>query len=105
MEPKWPELSYQKGKATYDTLHMFTQIVGKIKLATLPWVNHSWHITLHITPTGLATHTMPYKNKNFQIDFDFIEHRLKIKTDKNESLVSTCREFQLPDFIKRSLNC
>jgi hypothetical protein len=84
MEQKWPALSYEKGKETFDTLHMFTQIVGKIKLATLPWVNHSWHITLHITPTGLTTHNMPYKNKNFQIDFDFIEHQLKITTDKNE---------------------
>lgn len=84
MQQKWPFLSYKKGKATFDTLHMFTQIVGKIKLATLPWVNHSWHITLHITPTGLTTHIIPYKNQNFQVDFDFIEHQLKIKTDKNE---------------------
>lgn len=84
MQQQWPILSYQKGKATFDTLHMFTQVVGKIKLATLPWVNHSWHITLYITPTGLATYHMPYKNENFQIDFDFIEHQLKITTDKGE---------------------
>jgi len=82
MEQSWPALSYEKGKPTFDTLHMFTQIVGKIKLAILPWVNHSWHITLHITPTGLTTQNMPYKNENFKIDFDFIEHRIKIKTDK-----------------------
>lgn len=90
MKNPWPELSYQKGKATFDTLHMFSQIVGKIKLATLPWINHSWHITLHITSTGLTTQVMPYKNGNFQVDFDFIEHQLKIKTDKNE-----CRNFDL----------
>lgn len=80
MQERWPLLSYEKGKATYDTLHLWTQIVGKIKLATLPWVNHSWHITLHITPTGLTTQTIPYKDQNFQIDFDFIEHQLKIST-------------------------
>jgi hypothetical protein len=79
---QWPELSYEKGKDTFDTLHMWTQIVGKIKLATCPWINHSWHITLHIVPTGLTTHTMPYKDQNFQIDFNFIDHYLKIKTSK-----------------------
>lgn len=63
MQQKWPVLSYEKGKDTYDTLHMWAQIIGKIKLATLPWVNHSWHITLHITPSGLSTQVMPYKNQ------------------------------------------
>ena len=72
MGHQWPVLSYQKGKETFETLHMWTQIVGKIKLATLPWINHSWHITLHIVPSGLTTQIMPYKDLNFQIDFDFI---------------------------------
>ena len=90
MQQKWPVLSYEKGKATFDTLHMWSQIVGKIKLATLPWVNHSWHITLHITPAGLTTEMMPYKDQNFQIDFDFIQHKLKISTSKG-----AVREFEL----------
>lgn len=92
MENQWPELSYEKGKETYDTLHMWAQIVGKIKLAVVPWLNHSWHITLHITPTGLSTLDMPYKNKHFQIDFDFIDHKLKVITSKGEY-----REFDLQD--------
>ena len=102
MQQKWPDLSYQKGKATYDTLHMFTQIVGKIKLATLPWVNHSWHVTLHITPSGLTTHNMPYKNENFQIDFDFIEHQLKIKTDKNEFRSFDLHGISVADFYQKT---
>lgn len=101
MDTKWPVLSYKEGKATYDTLHMFTQIVGKIKLATLPWVNHSWHVTLHITPTGLTTHNMPYKNENFQIDFDFIGHQLKIKTDKNEFRSFDLRGISVADFYQK----
>ena len=101
MDTKWPVLSYKEGKATYDTLHMFTQIVGKIKLATLPWVNHSWHVTLHITPTGLTTHNMPYKNENFQIDFDFIKHQLKIKTDKNEFRSFDLRGISVADFYQK----
>lgn len=85
MNKNWPVLSYEMGKATYDTLQLFTQVVGKIKLATLPWTNHSWSITLHITPQGLTTQTMPYKDKDFQIDFDLIAHQLVISTSKGES--------------------
>jgi len=84
MTTQWPVLSYQKGKATFDTLHMWTQIVGKIKLAVMPWINHSWHITLHVTSDGLSTQTLPYNGSNFQIDFDFIHHQLKIKTGHGE---------------------
>lgn len=101
MDTKWPALSYKESKATYDTLHMFTQIVGKIKLATLPWVNHSWHITLHITPKGFTTQNMPFENKNFKIDFDFIEHQLKIKTDKNEFRSFNLRGISVADFYQK----
>lgn len=101
MQQAWPALSYKNGKATYDTLHMFTQIVGKIKLATLPWVNHSWHITLYITPTGLATHNMPYKNENFQVDFNFIEHQLRITTDKGELRKFDLYGISVADFYKK----
>lgn len=83
---QWPLLSYDNGKDTYETLHMWAQIVGKIKLAVLPWVNHSWHIALHITPWGLTTRTMPYKNQNFQIDLDFIAHRLNVITSSGKQL-------------------
>lgn len=84
MQQNWPVLSYERGKATFDTLHMWTQIVGKIKLATMPWINHSWHITLRVSLSGLTTQMMPYKDRNFQIDFDFIAHQLIITTSKNE---------------------
>jgi hypothetical protein len=100
MHLQWPLLSYQSGKETYDTLHMWTQIVGKIKLATLPWINHSWHITLHITASGLTTQLMPYKDQNFQIDFDFIEHQLKIKTSKGELRKFSLQGISVADFYK-----
>ena len=101
MQQEWPVLSYEKGKDTYDTLHMWTQIVGKIKLATLPWVNHSWHVTLHITPSGFTSQTMPYKNQNFQIDFDFIEHQLKILTSHGELRKFDLRGISVADFYKK----
>lgn len=84
MNNNWPELSYDEGKETYETLHMFTQVIGKIKLATLPWQNHSWHVTLKFTPTGLTTSPLPYSEGYFQIDLDFIDHNLLITTSHGE---------------------
>jgi len=101
MQQQWPVLSYEKSKDTFDTLHMWTQIVGKIKLATLPWINHSWHITLHITPNGLTTQNMPYKNESFKIDFDFIGHQLKIFTSKGESRAFDLHGISVVDFYER----
>src|SRR5690554_2405961 len=101
MLEKWPILSYEKGKATFETLHMWTQIVGKIKLAILPWVNHSWHVTLHITPSGLSTLNMPYKGRHFQIDFDFLDHQLKISTSKGEQRQFELAGIAVADFYKK----
>lgn len=101
MKEKWPLLSYEKSKATFETLHMWTQIVGKIKLATLPWINHSWHITLHITPGGLTTENMPYKDDSFKIDFDFINHQLKILTSKGEHRQFDLHGISVSDFYKK----
>lgn len=101
MQQQWPVLSYEKGKDTFETLHMWTQIVGKIKLATLPWINHSWHITLHIVPTGLTTQIMPYKDQHFQIDFDFIDHHLKITTSKGELKKFDLHGISVADFYHK----
>ena len=101
MQQQWPVLSYEKSQSTFDTLHMWTQIVGKIKLATLPWVNHSWHITLHITTHGLTTQMMPYKDEQFQIDFDFIEHQLKITTSKGEFRQFDLHNISVADFYQK----
>ena len=101
MLQQWPVLSYEKSKDTYETLHLWTQIVGKIKLAILPWVNHSWHITLHVTSYGLTTQTMPYGDRNFQIDFDFIEHLLKISTSRGELRQFDLHGISVADFYKK----
>lgn len=101
MQQKWPPLSYQAGKDTYDTLHLCTQIVGKIKLAVLPWVNHSWHIALHLTPRGLTTQAMAYKDQSFQIDFDFLEHRLQVSTSRGELRRFDLQQLTVADFYHR----
>ena len=76
----WPSLSLEAWSGTCATLHMWTQIVGKIRLAQSPWINHSWHVTLYVTTRGLTTSPIPYGNRTFQIDFDFIGHEVKIQS-------------------------
>jgi hypothetical protein len=75
-----PELSTAAWRETYDTLHLWTQIVGKIRLARAPWLNHSWHVALYVTARGLTTSPIPDSTSTFQIDFDFIEHALRISS-------------------------
>jgi hypothetical protein len=78
----WPPLPFAEWKATAITLHMWTQIVGKIRLTLTPWTNHSWHVTLYLTSRGLTTSPIPYGSSTFEIQFDFIDHQLLI--DKND---------------------
>ncbi len=74
----WPPLPFAEWQATAETLHMWTQIVGKIRLALTPWINHSWHVTLYLTSRGLTTSPIPHGFHAFQINFDFISHELRI---------------------------
>ena len=79
-DERWPELSYVAWKETRDTLHLWTQIVGKVRLALTPWLNHSWHVALYVTARGLTTSPIPWQAGSFQIDFDFIDHVLWVRT-------------------------
>jgi len=74
----WPSLPLEAWSDTCATLHMWTQIVGKIRLTQSPWINHSWHVPLYVTSRGLTTSPIPYETRTFQIDFDFISHQLTI---------------------------
>ena len=80
----WPALPYAEWKDTCATLHMWTQIVGKVRLALSPWMNHSWHVTLYLTARGLTTSPIPHGSRVFEIEFDFIDHRLLV-TDNDGS--------------------
>ena len=73
----WPELPYAAWKETYATLHLWTQIVGKIRLAQTPWLNHSWHVVLYVSARGLTTSPIPFGDRTFQLDFDFLDHVLR----------------------------
>jgi len=72
----WPALPFEEWVDTCQTLHLWTQIVGKIRLASTPWQNHSWHVPLYVTPRGLSTSTMWRDGRSFEIEFDFIADKL-----------------------------
>ena len=81
---RWPSLPFEAWQNTCETLQLWTQIVGKIRLAQMPWINHSWHVPLYVTARGLTTTPIPHGATTFQIDFDFIDHRLVIQTSDGD---------------------
>lgn len=76
----WPALPLDAWKDTYATLHMWTQIVGKIRMELSPFVNHWWHVTLYVNSRGLTTSPIPYQDRVFEMQFDFLDHKLDITT-------------------------
>ena len=81
----WPPLPLEAWEETYTTVHRWTQILGKIRLALCPDINHWWHTTLYVTPRGLTTGPLPYGERMFQMDFDFLAHQLNVTTADDES--------------------
>src|SRR5262245_65965119 len=77
-EDQWPALPYEEWKDTYATLHMWTQVVGKVALALAPPMNHSWGIAFLVTPRGLATRSLQYGARSLTVDFEFIDHCILI---------------------------
>ncbi len=81
----WPDLPLAAWRDTLATLHLWTQIVGKVRLVRTPWLNHSWHTTLYVTSRGLGTSPIPYDHRTFELEFDFISHRLDIRSSDGRS--------------------
>lgn len=99
----WPALPYEAWKDTCATLHLWTQIVGKIKLVQTPWINHSWHVTLYLTARGLTTLSIPHGTRCFQIDFDFIDHQLRIESGDGARKILPLRPQPVADFYHEVL--
>ena len=78
-DTEWPSLTFSAWKSTCETLHLWTQVVGKIRMTLTPWLNHSWHVPLYVTARGLATSLIPYRAREFDMRFDFIDHTLDIE--------------------------
>jgi Family of unknown function (DUF5996) len=75
----WPELPYPILRPTLETLQLWTQVVGKVRLAKTPWVNHSWHVTLYVSARGLTTSLIPYGTLGFELEFDLVSHALVVR--------------------------
>jgi hypothetical protein len=78
-DERWPELPYAAWRDTRDTLHLWTQMAGKVRLALAPWLNHSWHVALYVTARGLTTSPMPLTDGSLEIEFDFVENVLWLR--------------------------
>jgi hypothetical protein len=96
----WPPLPLEAWQDTYTTLHLWTQVVGKIRLVQTPWVNHSWHVPLYLTARGLTTSPIACENQIFQMDFDFIDHQLLIQTSDGRSRAIVLRPQSVSEFYQ-----
>jgi len=96
----WPALPLDEWRDTYATLHMWTQIVGKTRLALAPRQNHWWHVTLHVTARGLATGPMPYGSRTLDAEFDFVEHKLVLRTGEGAVQEITLRPRSVAEFYR-----
>jgi len=100
----WPALPYEEWSTTLKTLHMWTQIVGKIRLRMMPWQNHSWHSTLYITARGLTTGSMPYGHGILEIEFDFENHHLILRSTFEQDVIIELYPRSVASFFKELLS-
>ena len=98
MSATWPDLPYAAWKDTCATLQLWTQIVGKVRLALTPWLNHSWHVTLRVTARGLATPLISDGTHDFQVEFDFLDHVVWVRTAEGHSRQLMLRRMPVAEF-------
>jgi hypothetical protein len=94
----WPELNFSNWRATCETLHLWTQLIGKIRLAQTPWHIHSWHATLYVTARGLSTSPIPHDRGFFDFEFDFVDHKLLLRTDRGDHRTLPLQPRTVADF-------
>lgn len=97
----WPGLPLKEWRATYATLHMWAQIVGKVRLALAPPVNHWWGVTFYVTARGITTSPIPYGNRTFEVEFDFIGHRLFVNTSDGDTRSLPLSPNPVSEFYRR----
>ncbi|MEO0998131.1 MAG: DUF5996 family protein, partial [Pseudomonadota bacterium] len=94
----WPDIDYAAGAPTATTLHLWTQVAGKIRLRLAPWVNHSWHVPLYLSARGMRTGPMPYGARTLELAFDFIDHDLRVLTGDGKERRVELRPRTVADF-------
>jgi Family of unknown function (DUF5996) len=101
----WPSLPYDAWKETLDTLHMWTQIVGKVRLELSPFLNHWWHVALYVTTRGLTTSAIPYRGGTFEVTFDFLEHNFFMRTSEGTTKVMPLIPRSVAAFYREFMDC
>jgi Family of unknown function (DUF5996) len=104
IDTTWPSLPVAAWQDTYKTLHLWTQIVGKIRMGLTPKINHWWHSTLYVTPTGLTTSSIPYGTEAFEMNFNFIDHDLQIETSNGTTRRITLTSQSVADFYQNVIS-
>ena len=99
---EWPDLTYETWRETAATLHLWTQVVGKVRLGLTPWVNHSWQVPLYVTARGLTTSPMPFAGEILELEFDFLHHRLLGRTSRAEERSFALEPQTVADFYART---
>jgi Family of unknown function (DUF5996) len=100
----WPDLTYAGWRETLATLHLWTQIVGKIRLTLTPWLNHGWQAPLYVTARGLGTSPIPIGAEIFEIEFDFVGHRLNVRTSRGDERSLPLRPQSVADFYHATID-
>ena len=103
-DPIWPDLPYSAWSDTLATLHLWTQIVGKIRLTLTPWLNHGWHAPLYVTARGLGTSPIPVGTEILEIEFDFVGHRLMVRTSRGAERFLPLQPQSVADFYRATLD-
>ena len=104
-EELWPELPWRDWAATISTLHMWVQIVGKVRMALAPPLNHWWHVPLYVSSRGLTTSAIPYRHRDFQVDFDFLDHRLDVSETDGSSFTLPLVPMSVARFYREFHGC
>lgn len=103
MAQAWPDIPFEPWKDTCATVHLWTQIVGKYRLARAPWLNHSWHATLYVTARGLTTSPIPAASRSVQFDFDFVDDKLVGSTNEGVTKAFALEPMTVAEFHRRLL--
>src|SRR6185436_17438517 len=98
MQDLWPELSYQEWEDTYITLHMWTQIIGKVKLELCPFLNEWWQVAFLVTSRGMSALSIPFEDRIFEVHFDFIDHKLNILVSDGQTRTLALKAQSVAEF-------
>src|SRR5258708_19485445 len=100
----WPELNYERDHETFEVVQLWSQIVGKVRLARAPWINHSWQVPFYVTARGFTTSLIPHPSAPFDLEFDFIGNQLTLRTSGGLAGSVPLVAVSIPSFYARLMH-